>query len=56
MKDTLELEDYEDEGVVPYSVFEEAFSTLDLHVEKELMDYLMYVVYSKSESLEKMKY
>ena len=30
LKETLELEDYEEEGAIPVSAFKEAFSTLDL--------------------------
>ena len=56
LRDTLQLEDYEDEGVVPYSAFDEAFSTLDLKLDKDAKDYLMYVIYKQSESTEKMKY
>jgi len=32
LKETLQLEDYEDEGVIPYSAFEEAFSALDIDI------------------------
>ena len=56
MKDTLQLEDYEDEGTIPVSAFKEAFETLDIKIEKELYDYLIFVVYQRSESLEKMNY
>jgi len=56
LKDTLQLEDYEDDGTVPISAFQEAFSTLDLEIAPELLEYLMFVVYQRSESIEKMKY
>ena len=38
------------------SAFEEAFETLELEMEEDLFNYLMYVIYSKSESIDKMKY
>lgn len=38
------------------SAFKEAFETLEIDIDKEVLDYLMYVIYSKSESIEKMKY
>jgi hypothetical protein len=45
LKDSLQLEDYNDEGVVPVSAFDEAFSNLDINVPPELKDYLLYVIY-----------
>jgi hypothetical protein len=56
LKDTLQLEDYNDDETVPLSAFKEAFSTLDLKVSDELYDYLIYSIYLKSQSIEKMKY
>lgn len=41
---------------MPVSAFKEAFSTLDLKVDEQLYDYLIYVIYQRSEGLEKMKY
>ena len=38
------------------SAFTEAFETLEIDLEQDLLDYLLYVIYSKSESIEKMKY
>ena len=32
------------------------FESLDIEMEEDLMDYLIYVVYSKSESVDKMAY
>jgi hypothetical protein len=34
----------------------EAFVTLDIDLDDELLDYILYVVYSKSVSTEKMRY
>ena len=34
----------------------EAFTTLDIDIDPELWEYLLFVVYSKSESLDKMRY
>jgi hypothetical protein len=56
LKDTLQLEDYEDDGTVPVSAFKEAFDTLDIKLDKDTYDYLVYAVYQRSESLEKMNY
>ena len=56
MKETLELEDYEEEGSVPVGAFRESFSTLDIQMDDELLDFILYIVYQKSESLEKMRY
>ena len=56
LKDTLQLEDYEEEGVVPLGAIKEAFVTLDIELEEDLMDYLLYVIYSKSETIERMNY
>lgn len=38
------------------SAFLEAFETLELEMDEDLLNYLMYVIYSKSESIDKMKY
>ena len=56
LRDTLQCEDYDEEGLIPMSAFTEAFETLELDLEQDLLDYLLYVIYSKSESIEKMKY
>lgn len=57
LKETLELEDYEEEGAIPVSAFKEAFQTLDLFQDDlEIIDFVLYVVYQKSESIEKMRY
>jgi hypothetical protein len=41
---------------VPLPAFKEAFSTLEVKVSDELYDYLIYSVYLKSQSFEKLKY
>ena len=57
LKETLELEDYEEEGAIPVGAFKEAFTTLELFQEDlELLDFVLYVVYQKSESIDKMRY
>ena len=56
LKDTLQLEDYEEEGVITVSALKEAFQTLDIDIDEELMDYVLFVVYQKSESTERMNY
>lgn len=57
LKETFESEDYGDEGSIPVSSFREAFTTLELFGEDpDLPDFVLYVVYQKSESIEKMRY
>ena len=38
------------------AALKEAFVTLDIDLDDDLMDYILYVVYSRSESLDKLKY
>ncbi len=57
----MELEDYDEEGASPLSALKESFATLDLHElteepASELLSFILYVIYQKSESLEKMRY
>ena len=56
MKDTLESEDYEDEGVLPIGAIKECFVTLDIEIDDDLMDYVLFIIYQKSENINKMKY
>ncbi|CDW71575.1 UNKNOWN [Stylonychia lemnae] len=56
LRDSLQLEDYEDDGTVPLSAFNEAFDNLDISIDKDLKDYLIFVIYQRSESLDKMNY
>jgi hypothetical protein len=55
-KETVMLEDYENEGTVTLAALKEAIETIELVVEEELMDFILYLMYSKSESLSKLKY
>jgi len=50
------VEDYEEDGTLPIYAFKDVFETLDLEVDDDLMEYIISVIYSKSESIEKMKY
>ena len=45
LKETLELEDYDEEGAIPVSAFRESFQTLDIQMEEELLDFIFYVIY-----------
>jgi hypothetical protein len=46
LKETLELEDYEEEGAITVGAFKEAFNTLELFQDDlELLDFVLYVVY-----------
>jgi hypothetical protein len=60
LKETLELEDYDEEGAIPVSAFKEAFKTLDIDElsdgSGDVLDFILYIIYQKSESLEKMRY
>jgi hypothetical protein len=56
LKDTIQCEDYEEEGFIAISAFKESFETMEIELDQDVLDYLLYVVYSRSESIEKMKY
>ena len=56
LKETIQLEDYEEEGVITVAALKESFETMDIDLDDELMDYVLFVIYAKSESLEKLKY
>jgi hypothetical protein len=56
VRDTLMLEDYDEEGTIPIGAIKESFVTLDIELSEEVLDYLLFVVYQKSESSDKMKY
>lgn len=56
LRETLELEDYNEEGSIPVSAFKESFINLEIEADDELLDFIYYVVYQKSESIEKMRY
>lgn len=45
MRETLELEDYDEEGAIPASAFKESFKTLDLDLDEDLLDFIFFVVY-----------
>ncbi len=54
--DSFQLEDYSEEGTVSLKYLKEVFVTLDIKLEPEVMDYLLFCVFSKSESTLRMKY
>lgn len=56
MKDALELEDYDEEGAIPASAIRESFVNLEIDIDDELMDFVFYVIYQKSESIDKLRY
>lgn len=45
LRDALQLEDYNDEGVVPVQAFDEAFTNLDIELDAEEKEYLLCTVY-----------
>ena len=56
IKSALECEDYEEEGVINIEGLNEAFSSISFDVEEDLMNYIIYVLYTKSESIERLNY
>ena len=56
LKDTLQMEDYEEEGYVAMAAIKEAFQTLDIEIEEELLDYIFYTLYQKTQSVDQMSY
>lgn len=56
LKDSFQLEDYEEEGFITLSYLKEVFETLDLKLDLELLDYILYLIFSRSDSISKMKY
>ena len=50
------VEDYDEEGFLPLDTIQACFHTLDIDVSPELFEYIIYSVYSRSESLKKLKY
>lgn len=42
--------------MVPIQAFDEAFTNLEIEISDEQREYLLYVVYQKSEGIEKMRY
>ncbi|CDW75040.1 UNKNOWN [Stylonychia lemnae] len=59
-KECLQMEDYEEEGILSIGQIKECFETLELlsddQINEELFDYLVFVLYQKSEGLEKLSY
>lgn len=45
LKETLLLEDYDEEGTIPIGAIKEAFVTLDIEIDEDVLDYLLFVVY-----------
>jgi hypothetical protein len=49
LKETVELEDYDEEGAIPVSALKESFATLDItelsEEPSELLDFILYVIY-----------
>ena len=45
MKETIQLEDYEEEGVVTFAALKDAFQTLEIDVSEELLDYILFIMY-----------
>jgi hypothetical protein len=61
LKETLQLEDYEEEGIISLPGFKEALQALSLDDDPELTDYLLYVMYAspkpgEAPSLDRLRY
>ena len=59
MRETLQLEDYEEEGFISANAFKEAFTALSIDgIDSDMLDFLIYLVYTKSGSVssEQLKY
>lgn len=55
--DCLQVEDYDEIGILSAQDIEKGIKNLDLkQLTPDLMDYLMFFIYQRSESVEKMKY
>ena len=50
------MEDYEEEGHLTKALIIENIKTLELNLTKEDQEFIIYVLYQKSESLDKLKY
>jgi hypothetical protein len=50
------MEDYDEEGTLPLSVFKEAIDNLDLNLNEEMYDYILFIMYKKSDSIDKLNY
>jgi len=51
LKDAFQLEDFEEEGVVSLKQLKDIFRALQPKLDQELLEYVIYCVYSKSESI-----
>jgi len=57
LKETLSIEDYDDLGYLPLDAFKDAINSLDMKdLTPTMIDYLVFYVFSRSESIEKLKY
>ena len=56
LSEALRCEDYEEEGLLELSQLQEAISTANEELENSVLDYMLYYVFVRSESAEKMKY
>ena len=55
VRETLQLEDYEEEGFVTAEAFREALAALD-EFDADMLDFLLYAVYAKSPSADRLRY
>ena len=54
--EALQCEDYDNKGVIDLTQLKEAISSVDEDLNEDLMDYLLYYVYIRSDSADLMQY
>jgi hypothetical protein len=54
--DNLQCEDYEEEGILDLVQLREAISSFDEDLEETLLDYILYYVFIRSKSPDRMEY
>ncbi len=57
LTETLSIEDYDDEGFIPLQAFKDSINSLELdQITAQMLDYMTFYVFTKSESVNKMNY
>lgn len=56
LREALELEEYEEDGTISLTAFRQAFIELELNLSDEQLDFIVYSVYIKSESSQRLRH
>ena len=56
LREALELEEYEEDGTISLTNFRQAFIELELNLTEEQLDFIIYSVYIKSESSQRLRH